>query len=118
MRTNKKQRAENARLFYQLIRNSNDRAAIVVERVKSRNVNFAKCRFWANITPYASQPSVIAESNFGVTACFKEFIANVTGIAGSNQLEYYNPRFNEWFKKNVHMHIVYNDEFVFMLQSI
>ena len=52
MRTNQKERAENARKFYSIFMDGNcDKAAIVVNRIESSNPNINRCQFVAVPSP-------------------------------------------------------------------
>ena len=68
MRTNQKERAENARKFYSIFMDGNcDKAAIVVNRIESSNPNINRCQFVAvpSTLAFMEKPVVIAESVYG-----------------------------------------------------
>ena len=96
MRTNKKERKENANKFYNSFINGNCKnAAIVVKRFDSNsNPNINRCQFLAVASPLAfmEKPLVIAESVIGITGCFIELLDNIKpGV----QKMYYDDGFND-----------------------
>lgn len=117
MRTNKKERKENANKFYNSFINGNCKnAAIVVKRFdSSSNPNINRYQFLAVASPLAfmEKPLVIAESVIGITGCFIELLDNIKpGV----QKMYYDDGFNDWLEKTYNFRITYKDGLVFMLE--
>lgn len=115
--TNKKERKENARRFYNNFMNSNCRyAAIVVKRNESSNPNINRCQFIAvpSTLAYMEAPVVIAESVFGIQGCFMELLKNIKPCPQKN---YYEDGFNKWVVKEYKFRIMYKDGLVFMLEK-
>lgn len=116
-RTTKKERKENANLFYSTFMNSNcNQAAIVVERTESDNPNINKCKFIAvpSTLAFMETPVVIAESVFGMEGCFMEFLKN---IKPCEQKTYFDDDFNDWLEETYKFRITYKDGLVFMLEK-
>lgn len=112
MRTNKKERKENAKKFYNSFIGGNCKnAAIVVKRFdNSSNPNINRCQF---TSAFMGNPLVIAESVIGITGCFIELLENIKpGV----QKMYYDDGFNDWLEKTYNFRITYKDGLVFMLE--
>lgn len=78
MRTTKKERQENARkIYYALMHSSYRKIAVLVNRENSSNPNVQRCQFLA-VNPLSGddKPVIFAESNFGMSGCFIEFISS------------------------------------------
>ena len=119
MRTNKKERKENAQSFYRMFMNGNcNKTAIVIKRIKSSNPNISKCQFIA-VPPsdlaYMQKEFVIAESILGISGCFMELLSN---IKKCTQKTYWEDEFNKWLMENYGFEITYKDGLVFMLEKI
>lgn len=117
MRTTKKERRENAKKFYQMFMNGNcNKAAIVVNRVNSKNPNINRCQFLVvpSTLAFMESPVVIAESVFGIDGCFIEFLSS---LKPCRQKSYYEDGFNEWLLETFEFEITYRDGLVFMLEK-
>jgi hypothetical protein len=114
MRTNKKDRKKNARLFWTYLWNGGQKAAIVI----SRNPNNNRVQFiTSNFNIGFSSPDVIAECNYdGIRGCFYELIENIHGIKVTEQVDYFDDKFKDWLRKKCHMAITYNDGYVMMIE--
>lgn len=110
MRTNQKERIENAKV-YNTILCQHHKGAIVVEKRNSSNPNIVRTRFWVCNT-YGT-PVVIAESVSGIGGCFMEYFKNI-GYKGK-QVEYVDHGFVDWIYKEFGYTIDYKDGLVFML---
>lgn len=76
MRTNAKERKNNARQWYSLLINSyNSKSAVVVQRYKSSNPNINRVQLLACNT--IGTPVVISESVDGVRGCLYELFQNI-----------------------------------------
>ena len=118
MRTNQKERAENARKFYSIFMDGNcDKAAIVVNRIESSNPNINRCQFVAvpSTLAFMEKPVVIAESVYGITGCFMEMLEYIKEVAVKKS--YFDDGFNEWLKENYGFGITYRDGLVFMFKK-
>ena len=118
MRTNQKERAENARIFYNVFMGGNcKKIAIVVNRIASKNSNIDRCQFIAALStlPFMEKPVVIAESVDGITGCFMEMLKNIKEVAV--ETPYFDDGFNEWLKENYGFGITYRDGLVFMFEK-
>lgn len=115
MRTTFKERQQNARNFYSILRGGvSEKAAIVVERVKSGSPKISRCRFWAVPSALGGmKPVVIAESVLGVQGCFIEFLG---AIKPGPQKTIYEDGFADWVKKTFGFKITYEDGLVIMLE--
>ena len=110
-RTTKKQRAENARTFYQVFKNlEHNRACIVVERNDNGRTQFKTVPSNAS----GMKPIIIAESlGLGIDGCWIEFISN---IYNGRQTTYYEDDFKSWLKKILDIEITYYDGYVFIIE--
>ena len=110
-RTTKKQRAENARQFYQVFKNlEHNRACIVVERNDSGRTQFKTVP--SNVSEM--KPIIIAESlGLGIDGCWIEFISN---IYNGRQTTYYEDNFKQWLKEIIGIEITYFDGYVFIIE--
>ena len=115
MRTTKKEREENARRFYSVLRNGNyNNAAIVINRMNSSNPHISRCQFLAKINgTMFSEPVVLAESNIGLEGCFIEFIG---AFYKGPQKTYHEQDFGAWLRKELGLCLTYNDGYVIMLE--
>lgn len=115
MRTNKKERKENANEFYNSFIGGNCKnAAIVVKRFdNSSNPNINRCQF---VSSFMGKTLVIAESVIGITGCFIELLENIKNIKPGEQKMYYEDGFNDWLEKTYNFRITYKDGLVFMLE--
>lgn len=111
-RTQKKERKENAKLFYQHFCDNGQKAAIVVRKPD----NGSRTQFiTAHPLGTAFKNIVIAESReFGIEGCFYEFIESIFG--GIRQTGYYEDGFKGWIEKTCHMKITWNDGLVVMIE--
>ena len=117
IRTNKSERKENARKFYNMFMNSNCKnAAVVVERSSSNNPNINRCRFIAvpSTIAFGENPVVIAESVLGIAGCFYDFLKDIKPVV---QKPYFDDDFNEWLEKTYNFRITYKDGLVFMFEK-
>lgn len=118
MRTNKKERRQNARQFYSVFMNGcSTKAAIVVKRNDSTSNPYVnRVQFLAVPSGLAyGNPVVIAESSvLGIEGCFIELIDFIKG--GIRQTTYHEDGFNEWFEEVLGCRITYKDGLVFMLE--
>lgn len=112
MRTSKKNREDNARLFYNFFMYGNmNKAAIVVRRIENNRGQDIKCQFLTNVL--SDKPIVIAESTSGIEGCFMELLESINPCP---QITYFEDGFNDWLFKTFRFWIVYNDDLVIMLK--
>lgn len=115
-RTTKKERQENARKIYNaLLQSYHNRITVIVNRTDSSNSNVSKCQFLAvNPLSGSDKPIVFAESNWGMTGCFNEFISSFyDGV----QKGCFEEGFCEWLLKTLHFRITYNDGYILTLEA-
>ena len=117
MRTTKKERQENARkIYYALMHGSYKKIAVLVNRENSSNPNVQRCQFLAvNPLSGSDKPVIFAESNFGMSGCFIEFISSYYNEVQKN---YFEDNFDEWLSKTLHFRITYNDGYILMLERL
>lgn len=115
-RTMKKERQENARKIYNaLLQSYHNRIAVIVNRTDSSNSNVSKCQFLAvNPLSESNEPVVFAESNWGMTGCFNEFISS---FYDGEQINCFEEGFDEWLSKTLHLMITYDDGYILMLEA-
>jgi len=120
MRIAKSERRNNALKFYNVFMHSNcNKAAIVVNKVKSNNPNINRCQFLTvpSSLAYMEEPVVIAESTMGIDGCFKELLGFLNnGYEPMEQKSYFDNGFNEWLDGIYGFRITYKDGLVFMLE--
>lgn len=113
MRTNAKERKNNARQWYSLLMNGcSSRSAVVVKRCISSNLNINRVQLSACNT--IGTPVVIAESVDGLTGCFYELLQNIKKL--DTVRTYHENDFNEWLSENYGMYLTYNDGMVLMFE--
>lgn len=113
MRSNIKERKDNAKQWYSLLINSyNSKSAVVVRRYESSNPNINRVQLLTcNVI---GTPVVIAESVDGITGCFYELFQN---IKKSNVIKtYYENDFNDWLLENYNIYLTYNDGMVLLFE--
>ncbi len=112
-KTTKKERKDNARLFYQIFNNyEENRACIVVNRNKTCKTQFLAVPSNLNF----ANPVVIAEDiNLGIEGCWIEFIQNIMG--NIQQKTYYEDGFKEWVNETLGFSITYFDGMVFIIEK-
>ena len=115
MRTTKKERQENARkIYHALMHGSYKKIAVLVNRENSSNIQ--RCQFLAvNPLSGSDKPVIFAESNFGMSGCFIEFISSYYNEVQKN---YFEDNFDEWLSKTLHFRITYNDGYILMLERL
>lgn len=113
MRTNVKERRDNARQWYSLLTGSyNSKSAVVVQRYESSNPNINRVQLLTcNII---GTPVVIAESADGLTGCFYELLQNIKKLDMIRT--YHENDFNDWLSENYNLYLTYNDGMVLMFE--
>ena len=113
-RTTSKERAENARMFYQTLQN-NSKAAIVIERQEATsNPYVARTRFKAVCSQFKDEPKVIAESpSLGKEGCFIELLE---AINPGPQVTLFEEGFADFLKDKFNLAVTYDDGMVMILQ--
>lgn len=109
MRSNMKERKNNAKQWYSLLINSyNSKSAVVVRRYESSNrIQLLACNAMGT-------PVVIAESVDGITGCFYELFQNIKKL---NVIKtYYENDFNDWLLENYNIYLTYNDGMVLLFE--
>lgn len=113
MRSNMKERKDNAKQWYSLLINGyNSKSAVVVRRYESSNPNINRVQLLAcNVI---GTPVVIAESVDGKTGCFYELFQNIKKL---NVIKTYHENdFNDWLLENYNIYLTYNDGMVLLFE--
>lgn len=113
MRSNMKERKDNAKQWYSLLINGyNSKSAVVIRKYESSNPNINRVQLLA--CNAIGTPVVIAESVDGKTGCFYELFQNIKKLNVTKT--YHENDFNDWLLENYNIYLTYNDGMVLLFE--
>lgn len=113
MRSNMKERKDNAKQWYSLLINGyNSKSAVVIRRYESSNPNINRVQLLA--CNAIGTPVVIAESVDGKTGCFYELFQDIKKLNVTKT--YHENDFNDWLLENYNIYLTYNDGMVLLFE--